>query len=84
MNFICICIFQLTDLREELECRNLSSKGLKSQLIARLMKALRSEEEKETEEIENKCLEEVWPALYFYRFILLTLVWYQLLVCISW
>lgn len=52
-------LFQLNDLRQELECRGLSSKGLKSQLIARLTKALRSEEEKEAEETENRCAEEV-------------------------
>jgi len=32
-----------------LECRTLSSKGLKSQLIARLMKAVKSEQEQEEE-----------------------------------
>lgn len=40
---------QILDLRRELECRNLSSKGLKSQLIARLTKALKTEQEQEEE-----------------------------------
>ncbi len=44
----------MNDLRVELESRNLSSKGLKSQLIARLTKALKSEQEKEEEEKEKK------------------------------
>jgi len=33
------------ELRQELEARSLSSKGLKSQLIARLTKVLRMEQE---------------------------------------
>jgi hypothetical protein len=37
-----------------LECRSLSAKGLKSQLIARLTKALKSEEEKEEMQAEEK------------------------------
>ncbi|KAK3583028.1 hypothetical protein CHS0354_005674, partial [Potamilus streckersoni] len=41
---------KILDLRRELESRNLSSKGLKSQLIARLTKSLKSEQEKEAEE----------------------------------
>jgi hypothetical protein len=45
---------QVADLRKELEARSLSSKGLKSQLIARLTKALKSEQEKEQQEAENK------------------------------
>eukprot|EP00106_Octopus_bimaculoides_P005640 XP_014773082.1 PREDICTED: cell division cycle and apoptosis regulator protein 1-like [Octopus bimaculoides] len=43
---------KIVDLRRELEDRNLSSKGLKSQLIARLTKILKSEKEEE-EELEN-------------------------------
>uniref|UniRef100_A0A0L8HFD5 SAP domain-containing protein n=1 Tax=Octopus bimaculoides TaxID=37653 RepID=A0A0L8HFD5_OCTBM len=43
---------RIVDLRRELEDRNLSSKGLKSQLIARLTKILKSEKEEE-EELEN-------------------------------
>jgi len=35
------------ELRQELEARTLSPKGLKSQLIARLTKTLRMEQEKE-------------------------------------
>lgn len=38
---------QIVDLRKELESRTLSSKGLKSQLIARLTKAIKCEQEKE-------------------------------------
>ncbi|GIY44712.1 hypothetical protein CEXT_495602 [Caerostris extrusa] len=38
------------DLKRELEARNLSIKGLKSQLVARLSKALKAESEKEAEE----------------------------------
>lgn len=45
---------QVNDLRKELEARTLSSKGLKSQLIARLTKAIKTEVEKEEEEAENK------------------------------
>lgn len=52
---------QVNDLREELDARNLSVKGLKSQLVARLSKALKAEEEEETkqkaaatEEVQNK------------------------------
>ena len=41
---------QVSDLRRELESRNLSSKGLKSQLIARLTKAVKTEQEKEEED----------------------------------
>lgn len=33
----------VADLRNELKARNINSKGLKSQLIAKLMKALKSE-----------------------------------------
>lgn len=40
----------MNDLKRELEARNLSVKGLKSQLIARLTKALKTELEKESEE----------------------------------
>ena len=37
----------MLELRRELEARNLSPKGFKSQLIARLTKTLRMEQEKE-------------------------------------
>ncbi|KAK0097267.1 hypothetical protein PV326_002719 [Microctonus aethiopoides] len=37
----------VTELRQELAARNLSSKGLKSQLLARLTKAIKSEQAKE-------------------------------------
>lgn len=43
-------MMQIVDLRRELECRSVSSKGLKSQLIARLTKALKTEQEKEEEQ----------------------------------
>ncbi|KAL8587387.1 hypothetical protein ACOMHN_062121 [Nucella lapillus] len=56
---------KLQELRDELDSRSLSSKGLKSQLIARLTKALLVEEEadsvkaqKEKEEAEKKAKEE--------------------------
>ena len=52
---------QVNDLRKELEARSLSSKGLKSQLIARLTKAVKSEMETEEQEAQNKDEEEeVW------------------------
>ncbi|XP_023678342.1 cell division cycle and apoptosis regulator protein 1 [Paramormyrops kingsleyae] len=45
---------KVSDLRKELESRSLSSKGLKSQLIARLTKQLKGEEQvEETKEIEK-------------------------------
>ena len=47
-------IIKVADLRHELECRTLSTKGLKSQLIARLTKAIKTEQEKEEEEANNK------------------------------
>lgn len=40
--------FQVNDLKRELEARNLSAKGLKSQLVARLTNALKNECEKES------------------------------------
>ncbi|XP_078579525.1 cell division cycle and apoptosis regulator protein 1-like isoform X2 [Branchiostoma floridae x Branchiostoma japonicum] len=45
---------KVNELRAELEARGLNSKGLKSQLIARLTKALKMEVEKEEEEKEAK------------------------------
>lgn len=50
--------FQIIDLRRELECRTLSSKGLKSQLIARLTKQLKTEQEVEEESVATKEEEE--------------------------
>lgn len=53
---------QVNDLRKELESRTLSSKGLKSQLIARLTKQLKVEEQveesKEPEKPEPPIVEE--------------------------
>ncbi|XP_015799866.3 cell division cycle and apoptosis regulator protein 1 [Nothobranchius furzeri] len=53
---------KVNDLRKELDCRSLSSKGLKSQLIARLTKQLKVEEQveesKEPEKPECKVPEE--------------------------
>lgn len=55
----------MNDLRKELDCRSLSSKGLKSQLIARLTKQLKVEEQveesKEPEKPEVKVEEEEPP-----------------------
>ncbi|CAH2322013.1 cell division cycle and apoptosis regulator 1 isoform X1 [Pelobates cultripes] len=52
-------IMKVNDLRKELESRTLSSKGLKSQLIARLTKQLRIEEQKEEQkELEKSEKEE--------------------------
>ncbi|XP_063817636.1 cell division cycle and apoptosis regulator protein 1 isoform X2 [Pseudophryne corroboree] len=47
-------IMKVNDLRKELESRTLSSKGLKSQLIARLTKQLRIEEQKEEQKEQEK------------------------------
>lgn len=53
--FVC----QVNDLRKELESRTLSPKGLKSQLIARLTKQLKVEEQKEEQkELEKSEKEE--------------------------
>ena len=51
---------QVNELRHELECRNLNSKGLKSQLIARLTKTLKAEAENEESvaEAEKEAQEE--------------------------
>ena len=55
----------MNDLRKELDCRSLSSKGLKSQLIARLTKQLKVEEQveeaKEPEKPEVKVPDEEEP-----------------------
>ncbi|XP_076830454.1 cell division cycle and apoptosis regulator protein 1 [Brachyhypopomus gauderio] len=57
---------KVNDLRKELESRTLSSKGLKSQLIARLTKQLKVEEQveesKEPEKTEAVCVEEEEPC----------------------
>lgn len=56
----------MNDLRKELENRSLSSKGLKSQLIARLTKQLKVEEQveesKEPEKAEPTSVEEEEPC----------------------
>lgn len=44
----------MNELRQELEARTLSPKGLKSQLIARLTKAIKTEAEKAEEEEVKK------------------------------
>ena len=43
----------MADLRHELEYRSLSPKGPKSQLIARLCKAVKSEQEEDDKETED-------------------------------
>ncbi|KAF5900921.1 cell division cycle and apoptosis regulator protein 1 isoform X1, partial [Clarias magur] len=57
---------KVNDLRKELENRSLSSKGLKSQLIARLTKQLKVEEQveesKEPEKVEPTSVEEEEPC----------------------
>ncbi|XP_051946156.1 cell division cycle and apoptosis regulator protein 1-like [Xyrauchen texanus] len=57
---------KVNDLRKELESRSLSSKGLKSQLIARLTKQLKTEElveeSKESEKPEAPSVEEFEPC----------------------
>ena len=50
INAIC----QVNELRQELEARTLNPKGLKSQLIARLTKAIKTEAEKAEEEEGKK------------------------------
>lgn len=63
---VCFLHLQVNDLRKELDCRSLSSKGLKSQLIARLTKQLKVEEQveesKEPEKVETKDVEEEEPT----------------------
>lgn len=62
----CVPTRQVNDLRKELDCRALSSKGLKSQLIARLTKQLKVEEQveesKEPDKPESKIPEEEEPS----------------------
>uniref|UniRef100_A0AAV2JMB2 Cell division cycle and apoptosis regulator protein 1 n=1 Tax=Knipowitschia caucasica TaxID=637954 RepID=A0AAV2JMB2_KNICA len=53
---------KVSDLRKELDCRSLSSKGLKSQLIARLTKQLKVEEQVE-ESKEPEIVEPIIPLL---------------------
>ncbi|GAB6028545.1 Cell division cycle and apoptosis regulator protein 1, variant 2 [Chamberlinius hualienensis] len=55
---------KLADLRHELENRNLSCKGLKSQLVARLTKALKAEQNKEDEDehVEDEDADEIEKA----------------------
>uniref|UniRef100_A0A0B7AHU4 SAP domain-containing protein n=1 Tax=Arion vulgaris TaxID=1028688 RepID=A0A0B7AHU4_9EUPU len=45
-------VMKVVEIRKELELRNISAKGLKSQLTARLTKALKAEQEKEQEDKE--------------------------------
>uniref|UniRef100_A0A1B6DP60 SAP domain-containing protein n=2 Tax=Clastoptera arizonana TaxID=38151 RepID=A0A1B6DP60_9HEMI len=45
---------KVTELREELEARTLSPRGIKSQLAARLLKAIKSESDKAEEELAKK------------------------------
>ena len=48
----------MSELREELEARNINSKGLKNQLLARLQKALKSEQEAEEKGLEEEVVSE--------------------------
>lgn len=45
--YIFFLFTKVNDLRQELVARNLNSKGLKSQLLARLVKAMKLEQAKE-------------------------------------
>lgn len=45
---------QVADLRTELGARGMTEKGIRSQLIARLTKAIKSEQQKEEQEDEKK------------------------------
>ncbi|XP_067008402.2 cell division cycle and apoptosis regulator protein 1 isoform X2 [Anabrus simplex] len=53
---------KVSELRQELEARTLSPKGLKSQLIARLTKAIKTEAEKAEEQEEKKVAEPEPPS----------------------
>lgn len=44
----------ISSLRHELKARNISSKGLKSQLVARLTKTLKTESEKDSNATKEK------------------------------
>lgn len=50
---------KVSELREELEARSMSSKGLKNQLLARLQKALKSEQEAEEKGVPEEIVPEV-------------------------
>lgn len=52
----------VNELRVELKARNISNKGLKSQLVARLTKAVKSEAEKNDENDEHDKKDEVVEA----------------------
>lgn len=62
-------------MRQELEARGLSSKGLKSQLVARLVKVLKTEQEREEGGEEGPG--EVGSILFFHQ---LRMCWLQSLV----
>ena len=47
-------MFQVADIRYELDARKLNSKGMKAQLLARLTKAVKAEKEQEQEQEENE------------------------------
>ena len=44
---------KVNELREELDARKINSKGLKSQLVGRLQKAVKEEQEKEVADAEK-------------------------------
>lgn len=48
-----VFVMQVSELRDELEARNMSSKGLRLQLLARLSKILKTEQEVAEQEEKN-------------------------------
>lgn len=48
-----IFVIQVSELRDELEARNMNSKGLRLQLLARLSKVLKTEQDTAEQEEKN-------------------------------